>query len=48
MGRFINCFTVVIQDGHHSGSNLVNISSSGRDSKMISKCMCSVYMRSSI
>ena len=29
-----------IQDGHHIGSNLVNISPSGRDSKMISTCMC--------
>ena len=29
-----------IQDGHHIGSNLVNISPAGRDSKMISKCVC--------
>ena len=32
-----------IQDGHHIRSNLVNISPAGRDSKLISKCVCSVY-----
>ena len=36
-----------IQDGHHIGSNLVNISPAGRDSNMISKCVCIVpyYVR---
>ena len=29
-----------IQDGHHIGPNLVNISPALRDSKMISKCVC--------
>ena len=29
-----------IQDDHHIGSNLVNISPAGRDSKMISTCVC--------
>ena len=43
--KLFYCGHFEIQDGHHSGSNLVNISSSDRDSKMISKCMCSVYMR---
>ena len=46
MGRFINCFTVVILKFKMTttfGSNLVNISPAGRDSNMISKCVCSVY-----
>ena len=48
MGRFINGFTVVIlkfkMATYHIGSNLVNsISPAGRGSKMISKCVCSVY-----
>ena len=32
-----------IQDGHHIGSNLVNISPAGRDSKIISKCVCVLH-----
>ena len=29
-----------IQNGHHIGYNLVNISPAGRDSKTLSKCVC--------
>ena len=32
-----------IQDGHHIGSNLVNISPAGRDSKIISKSVCVLH-----
>ena len=33
-----------IQDGHHIGPNLVNTSPAGRDSKMISKCVCVAHI----
>ena len=41
--KLFDCGNVEIQDGPHIGSNLVNISPAGRDSKLILKCVCSVY-----
>ena len=35
--KLFDCGNVEIQDGHHIGSNLVNISPAGRDSKLILK-----------
>ncbi len=41
--KLFDCSNFEIQDGHHIGSNLVNISPAGRDSKLILKGVCSVY-----
>ena len=41
--KLFDCGNFEIQDGHHIGSNLVNISPAGRNSKLILKCVCSVY-----
>ena len=49
MGRFINCFILVIlkfkmATNDHIGSNFVNISPARNDSKLFqSVCVCSVY-----
>ena len=48
MGRFINCFNVVILK--FKMATILDLiwpisPPAGRDSKMISKCMCSVCMR---
>ena len=44
--KLFHCGHFEIQEGHHIGSNLVNISPAGGDSKMVffsSKCVFSVY-----
>ncbi len=41
--KLFYCGIFEIQDGHHIGSNFVNISPADCDSKCTSNCVCSVY-----